>query len=219
MWIHGSCKGRLDDRGDFEVSGIDWHVAAGRHRLQGRGAEPWLCVVAGFCEANKPSERPPTPPANARALRAASAEASRATAGRAGLSLAICQCDPASWARSSVAAGKALAAVRGSRRCFAEVVLGAAPRVERQSSTRQLAAASPRATIERVEPVPHAQIDGYRRELVDRLRKAGQDVIEGRDVEGGATGAREPRKPSPQPGVAGKSKTKASIVPPIHRFS
>jgi hypothetical protein len=51
--------------------------------------------------------------------------------------------------------------------------------------------------------VLHAQIDAYRKELVDRLRRRGGEVIEGRDDEDGGIGTREPRKPSSQHGGAG----------------
>ena len=47
----------------------------------------------------------------------------------------------------------------------------------------------------------HAQIDAFRRELVDRLREEGSDVIYGPDVLGpGSAGVREPRAPRPQRG-------------------
>jgi hypothetical protein len=50
----------------------------------------------------------------------------------------------------------------------------------------------------------HAQIDALRRELVDRMREEGQDVISGADIEGPeSTGVREPRDPRPQRGSDG----------------
>jgi len=50
----------------------------------------------------------------------------------------------------------------------------------------------------------HAQIDALRRELVDRLREEGNDIISGPDVLGpGPAGVREPRTPRPQRGSDG----------------
>ena len=50
----------------------------------------------------------------------------------------------------------------------------------------------------------HAQIDALRRELVDRLREQGNDVIFGGDLLGpGPAGVREPRTPRPQRGSDG----------------
>ncbi|MGH2891673.1 MAG: hypothetical protein ACRDPM_00190 [Solirubrobacteraceae bacterium] len=50
----------------------------------------------------------------------------------------------------------------------------------------------------------HTQIDALRRELVERLREAGDDIIFGPDILGpGSTGVREPRSPRPQPGADG----------------
>jgi hypothetical protein len=47
--------------------------------------------------------------------------------------------------------------------------------------------------------VLHAQIDALRRELVDRLREQGKDMISGADSLGpGSAGVREPRNPRPQ---------------------
>jgi hypothetical protein len=52
--------------------------------------------------------------------------------------------------------------------------------------------------------VLHARIDALRRELVDRMREGGQDVIFGADIEGPDwTGVREPRDPRPQLGSDG----------------
>jgi hypothetical protein len=52
--------------------------------------------------------------------------------------------------------------------------------------------------------VLHGQIDALRRELVDRLREEGQDIIFGPDVLGpGSAGVREPRSPHPQRGSDG----------------
>lgn len=50
----------------------------------------------------------------------------------------------------------------------------------------------------------HAQIDTLRRELVDRLRNEGKDVIFGPDTLGpGTSGVREPLTPRPQRGSEG----------------
>lgn len=50
----------------------------------------------------------------------------------------------------------------------------------------------------------HAQIDVLRRELVERLREEGQDIIFGPDVLGpGSAGVCEPRSPRPQRGSDG----------------
>jgi hypothetical protein len=52
--------------------------------------------------------------------------------------------------------------------------------------------------------VLHAQIDSLRRELVDRLREEGHDIIFGPDILGPeSAGVREPRTPRPQPGSDG----------------
>jgi RsiG-like len=52
--------------------------------------------------------------------------------------------------------------------------------------------------------VLRAQIDALRRELVDRLREEGQDIIFGPDVLGpGSASVREPRSPRPQRGSDG----------------
>jgi hypothetical protein len=52
--------------------------------------------------------------------------------------------------------------------------------------------------------VLHDQIDALRRELVDRLRDEGNDIIFGGDILGpGSGGVREPRTPHPQRGSDG----------------
>ena len=58
--------------------------------------------------------------------------------------------------------------------------------------------------VSETRQVLHAQIDALRRELVERLRKEGHDIIFGPDVLGpGSAGAREPRTPGPRPGSDG----------------
>lgn len=63
--------------------------------------------------------------------------------------------------------------------------------------------------------VLHARIDAYRRELVNRLREAGDLVIEGTDLEDlddGSAGVREPRTPPPQRGAGGVALPKPSPI-------
>jgi hypothetical protein len=58
--------------------------------------------------------------------------------------------------------------------------------------------------VSEMRRVLHGQIDALRRELVDRLREEGQDIIFGPDVLGpGSAGVREPRSPRPQRGSDG----------------
>jgi hypothetical protein len=49
--------------------------------------------------------------------------------------------------------------------------------------------------------VVHREIDALRRELIDRLRDDGQQIITGEDFSGpGPAGSREPRRPLPGAG-------------------
>lgn len=58
----------------------------------------------------------------------------------------------------------------------------------------------------------HGEIDALRRELVNRLRDEGVDVITGEDTLGpGPSGSREPRRPKPQLGSDG-----AAVAEPPH---
>ena len=54
----------------------------------------------------------------------------------------------------------------------------------------------------------HEQIDGLRRELVDRLRRRDTTVISGEDeIDPGPAGVREPRGPRPRTGSDGAALT------------
>jgi hypothetical protein len=58
--------------------------------------------------------------------------------------------------------------------------------------------------VSNTRQVLHAQIDALRRELVDRLREEGNDIIFGPDILGpGSAGVRGPRTPRPQRGSDG----------------
>jgi hypothetical protein len=58
--------------------------------------------------------------------------------------------------------------------------------------------------VSNTRQIVHAQVDALRRELVDRLREQGNDIIFGPDILGpGSAGVREPRTPRPQRGSDG----------------